>query len=104
MHIVGDGIDLNRVKKLIAVNCNKIDVVYHGWCKEPWEKVYDVDLIVIPSRFEGVPLVMLESLALEIDILASNIDSMIDYLEPDNLFNDVDDLRLKIEERILAVG
>ncbi|HCL5874306.1 TPA: hypothetical protein N2O11_005494 [Klebsiella pneumoniae] len=47
---------------------------------------------------------MLESLALEIDILASNIDSMIDYLEPDNLFNDVDDLRLKIEERILAVG
>ncbi|HHC1586953.1 TPA: glycosyltransferase [Klebsiella pneumoniae] len=104
LHIVGDGIDLNRVKKLIAVNCNKIDVVYHGWCKEPWEKVYDVDLIVIPSRFEGVPLVMLESLALEIDILASNIDSMIDYLEPDNLFNDVDDLRLKIEERILAVG
>lgn len=102
LHIVGDGKDLNRLKKLIVSNCGDIEVVYHGWCKEPWEKVYHVDLIVIPSRFEGVPLVMLESIALEIDILASNIDSMIDYLDDRNLFNTVEDLRLKIEKRILA--
>lgn len=101
LHIVGDGKDLNRVKWLISENCSDIEVIYHGWCKEPWEKAYNADLIVIPSRFEGVPLVMLESIELDIDVLASNIDGMVDYLDSANLFDTVEDLQLKIKKRIL---
>ncbi|MCW1874112.1 glycosyltransferase [Erwinia sp. INIA-01] len=101
LHIVGDGKDLKLLKNLVSKNCANLSVVYHGWCKEPWEKIYHVDLIVIPSRFEGVPLVMLESIELRIDVLASNIDGMIDYLDSEKLFDSIEDLGEKIKKRIV---
>lgn len=87
LNIIGDGPDL-EVFKIRVSEIKKLNIQYWGWMSEPWEEAYKADLIVIPSRYEGVPLVMLEALELNISILASNIDGMIDYVDKNNLFSD----------------
>ncbi|WP_146742049.1 glycosyltransferase, partial [Lonsdalea populi] len=44
------------------------------------------DLIVIPSKFEGVPLVLIEAALLNKKIIASRIDGIKDYLNATFLF------------------
>ncbi len=51
----------------------------------PWtddiESFYDqIDLLAIPSRYEGVPLVLLEALARGIPVIASATDGMEEIL------------------------
>jgi glycosyltransferase involved in cell wall biosynthesis len=58
----------------------------------PWqadtEAFYDsIDFLLIPSRFEGVPLVMLEALARGIPTLGSRRDGMRDLLPEAWLFD-----------------
>lgn len=99
LNVIGDGPDLDKFKSQASVITN-LKVVYHGWMSEPWDEAYKADLIVIPSRFEGVPLVMLEALNLGVDILASRTDGMIDYLESTNLFSSENELLEKLKLRI----
>ena len=84
LNIIGDGPDLNKFKTLV-IKIPNLKVNYWGWMSEPWEEAHKADLIVIPSRFEGVPLVMLEALELGIPIIAAKVDGMIDYLDDDCL-------------------
>ena len=52
--------------EILFSSLENIDVKFYGWMKEPWEEAYKADLILIPSRFEGVPLIMLEAINLNI--------------------------------------
>lgn len=97
INFLGDGDDLNKLKKLVNEKIPYISVVFLGWLKEPWEKAFMADMVVIPSRFEGVPLVMLEALNLNIDILASDIDGMQDYLDEKSRFSNDEDFKRKLE-------
>lgn len=71
-----------------------LELYMHGWSQEPWDIAYNTDLLLIPSRFEGVPLVMLEALSLGIPILASNRDGMQEYLTADSLFDNEAELAI----------
>lgn len=100
LHIVGDGPDLPALKEMVA----SMDVVsqeaihFHGWSDAWWRLESLPDLLLIPSHFEGVPLVMLESIKLGIPVIASNVDGMLDYLNPDCLFyNDEEGIVLCLE-------
>jgi len=98
--IIGNGPDLNSLKeKVSAMNLNNV-FKFHDWCKEPWEIAFNNDLLIIPSRFEGVPLVMLEGLAIGIDIIATKADGMVDYLDDTMLFNDANELAHLLEMKI----
>lgn len=101
LNIVGDGPDLEKFKSL-ALAISNLKTVYHGWMAEPWDEAYKADLIIIPSYFEGVPLVMLEAMNLNIDILASQVDGMIDYLDSENLFGTEAELSEKIMRRVIS--
>lgn len=92
MHLVfvGDGPDSNRLEILI----DELDLSTQT-SRLPWQEesslVYAaLDFLVIPSRFEGVPLVMLEALACGTPVIASARDGMKDLLptswtfEPEN--------------------
>lgn len=100
LNIIGDGEDLQLLDRLILTQTNKISMINHGWHSEPWEIAFDADLLVIPSRFEGVPLVMLEALELKIDILATRKDGMIEYLPETHLFNNSEELAAKLYSRL----
>lgn len=86
VHFVGDGPDFVNLKELCKNLPEFIRPVYHGWISECWTVANVADLVIIPSRYEGVPLVMLEAIGLGIPVLATNRDGMSDYLSRENLF------------------
>ena len=91
MHFIGDGPDLEQLKSIVSVLPAAITPVVHGWVNDCWSIAYNADLLLIPSRFEGVPLIMLEAMSREIKILASDRDGMGDYLSEDSLYHCIND-------------
>ena len=67
------------------------DIVnFDGWSKDMSQWYRNLDLIVIPSRFEGYPLVMIEAMYWGIPIVASKVDAMQEILPPQWLFPEGD--------------
>src|SRR6202012_2791185 len=50
------------------------------WSSDPGLYMAASDVLLLPSRFEGVPLIMLEALRAGIPVLASRIDAFEEYL------------------------
>ena len=78
-HLVfaGDGPDHETLRGLIARNHLSATVL--PWC-DPATLYQALDALVIPSRYEGLPLVMLEALASGTAVLGSDRDGMKDLL------------------------
>jgi len=75
--IAGSGPDRGKLEKMIAGK-------EHIQCL-PWQTSRDalyekIDLLAIPSRYEGVPLVMLEALSRGIPVIGAACDGMKDTL------------------------
>ena len=81
--IAGDGPGRASLEQLVAKSPRKADIALHPWQDDINAFFASIDLLVIPSRFEGVPLVMLEALARSIPVIGSNRDGMKDLL-PDS--------------------
>ncbi|WP_372847374.1 glycosyltransferase family 4 protein [Pontiella sp.] len=80
---VGGGPDEDRLRKTIE---DEERITLLPW-QSDMETVYNqIDLLAIPSRYEGVPLVMLEALARGIPVIGSNRDGMQDILPPEWTF------------------
>jgi glycosyltransferase involved in cell wall biosynthesis len=84
--LVGDGPDLAALKALVADEGLEDSVIFAGWT-DGLSPVYSaIDVLAIPSRFEGVPLVLLEALYFRLPVVASGVDGMMDMLPPHWLF------------------
>lgn len=96
LHVVGDGPDKKKLEKLAEKYNIATSVIFHGWLSDCWALSQEIDLLVIPSKFEGVPLTMIEAHNRGIPILASAVDGMKDYLPPESCYtvdnNEVDAL------------
>jgi glycosyltransferase involved in cell wall biosynthesis len=80
IHVIGDGPDLENLKALVEqLGLTKI-VQFEGWVNDLTEWYQRLDIIILPSRFEGVPLVMLEAMYWGVPVIASNIDGMKEIL------------------------
>lgn len=92
MHLVitGDGPDRERLEALIHELGLSKQVTLLPWQADSTLVYSALDLLIIPSRFEGVPLVMLEALACGVPVIGSARDGMKDILpaawtfEPEN--------------------
>jgi glycosyltransferase involved in cell wall biosynthesis len=78
-HLVfaGDGPDVGALQELIARH--SISATVLPW-SDPALLYQALDALVIPSRYEGLPLVMLEALSSGTTVLASDRDGMKDLL------------------------
>jgi len=84
--VVGDGPDLAALKDLVRTEGMEDAVVFAGWT-DGLSPIYSaIDALVIPSRYEGVPLVMLEAMYFKRPVIASAVDGMADILPPHWLF------------------
>lgn len=81
--LVGDGSDLNYLTKMVETVGLQNDVFFKSWSPDVAQIYAASDLILIPSHFEGVPLVMLEALMAGKPIAATGVDGMRDYLPPE---------------------
>lgn len=116
--IVGDGPDETKLKTMVQSYKLEHLVKFVPW-KENVSEIYSaLDMLIIPSRFEGLPLVMLEAMYYNIPIVATNVDGMSEILPKEWLFEfgdrnalvetllrvkatDNNDLLIKNRERIL---
>ena len=78
-HLVfaGDGPDISALQDLIRQH--QLSGTVLPWC-DPARLYQALDALVIPSRYEGLPLVMLEALATGTAVLGSDRDGMKDLL------------------------
>lgn len=80
--IIGDGPDREQLLQMIASSPLSGRFTWVPWT-EHLEAVYGaIDCLALPSRYEGVPLPMLEAMACGIPVLGSDRDGMADWLPP----------------------
>jgi glycosyltransferase involved in cell wall biosynthesis len=84
--ITGDGPDRERLIALIGELGLQDRITLLLWQADSALVYSALDLLIIPSRFEGVPLVMLEALACGIPVVGSARDGMKDLLPTDWTF------------------
>jgi glycosyltransferase involved in cell wall biosynthesis len=87
IHIVGDGPDQNNCEMLVKGLKLTKHVTFHGWVNNISSWYSELDLIVMPSRFEGLPIVVLEAMYHGVPVVASNVDGMKEMLPPHWLFS-----------------
>jgi len=84
--IVGEGpyrttLESDRARHPRLAQC----VALESW-RPAAEVIREYDLLFMPSRFEGVPLVMLEAMALGLPVVASDLPGTRAYVPPECLF------------------
>lgn len=84
--VVGDGPDLDALKELVRVEGVQEAVVFAGWTDGLSPVYAAIDMLALPSRYEGVPLVMLQAMYFRRPVIASAVDGMVDILPPHWLF------------------
>lgn len=100
--IAGDGNDKFKLYERIE----KINIYQNiktlPWIENPSLFISAVDMIIMPSRFEGVPLVLLESMYLEKPIIGSKISGIKEFLPEECLFDyrNIDEIKDKILDNI----
>ena len=75
---VGDGPDRAWLETALAKT--RVDARLVAWTDDPQAYLAAADVLLMPSRFEGLPLVMLEAMQGGLPILASDIDVAREYL------------------------
>lgn len=78
--ITGDGPDKARLESLISLLSLNDRITLLPWQSDSSLVCNALDLLIIPSRYEGVPLVMLEALACGVPVIGSARDGMKDLL------------------------
>lgn len=73
---VGDGPERQNLSDLAGVLGIKSRVMFEGQKKNMRDYFEAIDLLVVPSYSEGLPLVVLESMALEIPVLATDVGAI----------------------------
>lgn len=89
-----------RVMRSTAL-CKRVQ--FYGWRDDTLQIMTKMDLLVLPSLVEGVPLVMLEAAALKLPMLATNAYGMADFLPIEMRFkcNDQNDFSRKLESLLI---
>jgi glycosyltransferase involved in cell wall biosynthesis len=71
---MGDGDYRNSLEKLCRDS--GIEFAFTGAVKDPWSYFKNGDLLVVPSRFEGSPLVVLEAIKNDVPLILSDIPDL----------------------------
>ena len=79
--IIGDGIQQSELQNRAITN--KVRVEFLGHVSNPWAHIRIDDLLVIPSKYEGDGLVVLEALSRGIPFIASRIPAFLRFNLPD---------------------
>lgn len=74
LKIIGDGDkrDILDCKQFLKRNNLQSNVTWVGWVSNPWEHVNDTDYIVLSSKYEGFPLVLIEAISRGIPCISAN--------------------------------
>lgn len=81
LHLVGEGNLKDKVKELIY-EFNASEYVFeHGTTSNPYRFLHDADIFVLPSKYEGMPMTLIEAMGTALPIVASNVGGIPDMIE-----------------------
>ena len=83
--LVGDGPEREAMQTL-AASLNLFNVAFFGERLDVPDLLCAADLFVLPSLFEGLPLVVLEAMALALPVVATRIGGTVEALGTDHPF------------------
>ena len=84
IHIFGDGPERLNLENLCNSLINLKDkIVFHGFVNDPSQYYDDIDIALLPSLGEGIPLSLLEVMRLGIPCIATNVGGI-----PEIIIND----------------
>jgi glycosyltransferase involved in cell wall biosynthesis len=75
--MVGDGELFNEVKKV----AEGLPIKFTGWVTNPFESIKDFDLLMLTSKNEGLPLVMLEAANCERATIARDVGGLSEFIK-----------------------
>jgi glycosyltransferase involved in cell wall biosynthesis len=78
--IVGDGRERRALERLVAANGLADIVRFHGSLPDAARVVRAFDVVVLSSRTEGTPMVLLEAMAAGVPVIASRVGGVADWL------------------------
>lgn len=70
---VGDGKYLNEIKEYVTNNGLQDKIFLPGFLKNPLEILKDADLFLLTSLYEGLPYALIEAMAFNLPLIASNV-------------------------------
>lgn len=85
-HIVGDGPDRAGLEALVATGGCADHFTFHNWLGKAQLAAFlehNIDALLVPSHYEGLPLVFLEAVYLGKPVLISTMPFLCDYPVPD---------------------
>jgi UDP-D-galactose:(glucosyl)LPS alpha-1,6-D-galactosyltransferase len=71
-HIIGGGDDTTALQALAEELGIAARITWTGWTTAPWDCVDEASLTVLSSSFEGLPMILIESLARGIPVLSTD--------------------------------
>jgi glycosyltransferase involved in cell wall biosynthesis len=74
--LIGDGADRTRLERLARELGVEDRVLMPGWMAEPRAWLPTFDIFVLPSRVEGLPLVILEAMLASRPVVATRVDGI----------------------------
>jgi glycosyltransferase involved in cell wall biosynthesis len=87
LEITGDGPDLKNLCEMLSSNMINRNAVFHG--SLPNHKAKEIlgksDVLIMPSHFEGLPLVLLEAMSLGIVPVVSRLTGCTDFVIEDGM-------------------
>ncbi len=86
-HIIGDGF----LRKNVEKKAQELGVTIRFWGNMPPEDMPTIincmDLVVLPSKNEGLPLITLETIACGVNIIGSNVGGIAEAIGKENTIN-----------------
>ena len=73
LDIVGDGPEKKKIRNLL-LSCRHVEGPVHGYQKHPYDCIGKARILLVPSRYEGFGLVIIEGLLAKKAIVCSDLD------------------------------
>jgi glycosyltransferase involved in cell wall biosynthesis len=73
IHLIGDGPEKARLKGLCQQLKAERLVVFHGYLDDPVKLLQQMDVALLPSKGEGIPLSLLEAMSCGLPCVATNV-------------------------------
>ena len=81
LHIFGDGEEENSLREQVRDLGIEGYVVFHGFCSDVPAALRELDLMVMPSLSEGLPMALLEAMAAGVPVMASAVNGIPELIE-----------------------
>ena len=80
LHIFGDGPERARLEQCASSSAPHAAVTFHGFTDR--RRVFEeIDLLVLPSKWEGMPMVLVEAMAAGVPVVGADVPGVRDVIE-----------------------